>query len=98
VSPAATTFADVYTVPADTQTVVSSIAVANRSTDATFRIAVRPGGEAIEDKHYVAYNVSLVSGDSVFLAVGITADAGDVVTVYASTANVSFSVFGSEIS
>jgi len=96
-APAATTNADLYEVPAGAQAVVSSIAVANRGANATIRIAVRPGGEALTDKHYVAHSVPLVAGDALFLAVGMTLDEGDIVTVYASTADVAFSAFGSEL-
>jgi hypothetical protein len=38
------------------------------------------------------------ASDSTTLTLGITLAATDVITVYASTANLTFSVFGSEIS
>jgi hypothetical protein len=98
-APAATTSADVYTVPSATEAVISSIIVANRATGAaTYRIAVRPDGDTIADEHYIAYDVPLGANDSVALTLGITVDAADVISVYASTADFSFNVFGSEIS
>ena len=98
-APGATTDTDVYTVPASTEAVVSTIVIANRdSGDATYRIAVRPDGATIANQHYVAYNITVGGGDSTALTLGITMDAADVLTVQASSANLSFSVFGSEIS
>ena len=97
-APAATTNTDVYTVPAATQAVISTIVVCNRDTVAgTFRIAVRPAGAAIANQHYIAYGVTVAASDSTTLTLGITLGATDVITVYASTANQSYSIFGSQI-
>lgn len=96
-APAATTATDLYTVPAAKAAVVSTISVCNRSTSAvTYRIAVRPAGAALANAHYLAYDAGLPANSSDFLTIGITLAAADVVTVYASTANLSFSCFGSE--
>ena len=98
-APSATTDTDVYTVPSATEAVISSIIVANRATGAaTYRIAVRPEGDSIADEHYIAYDATVDANDSIALTLGLTAEATDVVTVYASTADISFNVFGSEIS
>jgi glucose-6-phosphate dehydrogenase assembly protein OpcA len=98
-APSATTATTLYTVPAATDAVVSSIVIANRnSSSATFRIAVRPAGAALANQHYIAYDVTVGASDSTVLTLGLTLDATDVITVYASTANLSFSAFGSEIS
>lgn len=97
-APSATTATDIYTVPSSTQTVISTIVVANRSgSPATYRIAIRPNGATLANQHYIAYNVTVGLSDSTTITLGITADAGDVLTVYASTADLSFNVFGSEI-
>lgn len=97
-APSATTDTDVYTVPAGTQAIISTICVCNRTQgELNFRIAVRPNGAAISNQHYIAYDSKVSGQDSLFITVGITADAGDVITVYASSANLSFNVYGSEI-
>jgi len=89
VEPAAETLTTVYTVPAATETVVANICMANLSgAPAAIRIAIRPNGEAIADKHYIAYDTGIDG----------TLDATDVISVYSSTGTVSFNVFGSEIS
>lgn len=97
-APAATTNVNLYTVPAVTSAVISTIVVANRvNTSATYRIAIRPAAAAIANQHYIAYDVAVAAADSTTLTLGITLAATDIITVYASTANLSFSVFGSEI-
>lgn len=98
VAPSATTATTAYTCPSATQTIISTIVVANRAaTSATFRIAIRPNGATLANEHYLAYDVTVGASDSTALTLGITIDASDVVTVYASTANLSFNLFGSEI-
>jgi hypothetical protein len=97
-APAATTNTDVYTSPAATQSVVSTITIANRAaTASTFRLAIRPLGAAIANQHYIAYDVPIAANDATNLTLGVTLAATDVVTVYCGTANFSVSVFGSQI-
>ena len=98
-APSATTNTDVYTVGSGKQAIISTITVANRSASArTYRIAIRPAGATLANQHYIAYDVSLAANDTTALTLGITLTATDVVTVYASTADLSFGIFGSEIS
>jgi hypothetical protein len=98
-NPAANTNADPYTVPSGKSAILSTIAICNQgSAITTFRVAIRPAGAAIAAVHYIAYDSNVEGNDSVFLTLGITLAAGDVVTVRAGTANVSFNVFGNEIS
>jgi glucose-6-phosphate dehydrogenase assembly protein OpcA len=97
-APSATTNTTLYTVPSATEAVVSSIVIANRtSSQATYRIALRPAGATIENKNYIAYDVVVDASDSTTLTLGITLAATDVITVYASTENLSFNALGSEI-
>lgn len=98
-NPAATTLTSLYTVPSATEAVVSSISVANlAATDATFRIAVRPDGASIANQHYLAYDITVGASDTTIITVGLTLNAADVISVYASSANVTFHAYGSEIS
>lgn len=98
-NPSATTLTTLYTVPSATEAVISSIVVANlAATSATFRIAVRPNGASIANAQYIAYDITLGASDSTVLTLGVTMDAADVLSVYASSATVTFSAFGSEIS
>lgn len=98
-APDATTATDVYTVPADTEAVLSTIIIANRATTAgSFRLSVRPNGAAQADQHYIAYDVPIAASDSTTLTLGITMAATDVLTAYCSSADMSINIFGSEIS
>ena len=98
-APSATTSTDLYTVPSATQTVVSSIVVCNRDTAAaTFRISFAPAGAALANSQYTAYDVTVGGNDSTIITIGSTLGATDKIRVYASSANLTFTAFGSEIS
>ena len=99
VNPSATTLTTLYTVPASKEAVVSSISVANlTSTAATFRLAVRPAGASIANQHYIGYDITVGASDSTIITVGLTLATTDVLSVYASTANIAFQAFGDEAS
>lgn len=99
VAPTTNSANTVYTVPAATQTVVSSINICNPDSVArAFRVAIVPSGNTLAQKHYVAYETPIAATDTITLSAGITMGANDSISVYAnSTSNISFSVFGSEI-
>lgn len=98
-APSATTATTLYTVPASTDAVVSTISVCNRAATAgTYRIAIRPAGATLANSHYIAYDSSVAANNTTFISVGVTLDATDVITVYASSADMTFSAFGTEIS
>lgn len=97
-NPSATTATSLYTTPAATQTIVSTVTVCNQSaTAATYRIAVRVNGAALAASQYIAYDVSLPGNASDTLTLGLTLGAADIVTIYSSSATMSFAAFGSEI-
>lgn len=97
-APSATTETTLYT--AGSAAVVSTIAVCNQAgTAGTYRIAVRPAADGTTaQKHWVVYGATVPANDSIMLTVGITLAASDLIRVYASSGNMSFSAFGSEIS
>lgn len=88
-----------YTVPAATQTVVSTINAVNRdSSQGTISIAIRPAGATISDEHYIIYELTLSAKTTFTYTAGITLGATDVITVVSSSNFISFNAFGSEIS
>lgn len=98
-SPAATTATALYTVPAATSAIGSSIIIANRGTSvATFRVSIAVGGAVTSNKDYIYYDLPIGANDTFIATIGITLSATDVVRVYASNTNLSFSLYGSEIS
>jgi hypothetical protein len=96
----AQTLTTLYTVPASTEAVISSVIVANRGTaSTTFRLAVRPNGASVADQHYIAYDVPIAANDSTTLTLGLTLDATDVLSVNAAgtASRLSFNAFGAEV-
>lgn len=97
-APSATTETTLYTAAAPA--VISTITICNQAGSAgTYRIAVRPSADATTtQKHWIVYGATVPASDSIMLTVGLTLASGDLVRVYASSGDMSFSAFGSEIS
>ena len=94
-----TSLTTLYTCPTGTETVISTVIIANRTASVTtFRLAIRVDGDAISNQHYIAYDVPVAANDSTTLTLGITLQATDVVTVSAGTADrLSVNAFGAEV-
>lgn len=98
INPAASTATTLYTVPAGNSSVISTLTVCNQlGTAANFRVAIRPAGETLSNKHYLNFDTQVPGFDQLALTIGITLATTDVVTVFANTANVSFNLFGTEM-
>ena len=98
VEPAANIYTTLYTVPAATQAIFSAINVCNTaSADATFRIAFRPGGAALEDKNHIIYDATIAGNDTYMINQGMSMGAADILSVRASTASVCFIGFYAEV-
>ena len=96
--PAAQTLSTLYTVPADTQAVVSNIHACNLgATSASIRVAVRPDGSSIADQHYLFYGLIITAYDTIEFGHGITMDASDVLSVWSSSGSVSFNLSYAEV-
>jgi hypothetical protein len=97
-APSGTTETDLYTVPALTSAVTSSIIVCNRhTTQATFRVSIAVGGGVTGNKDYIYYDLLIAGNDTFIATIGVTLAATDVVRVYSSSARISFSLYGSEV-
>lgn len=96
-NPAATTLSTLYTVPSGNSAVISTMSICNQGNTTTYRVAISPNGAAIDPKHYIVYDTYVNSNDTVFLTLGLSMGAADLIRVYAGTANLSFNVFGSEL-
>jgi hypothetical protein len=97
--PSATTETTLYTVPASTEAVCSTLSVCNKAATAgSFRVRIKINNAADDDKQFVMYDAPIAAKDTLLLTFGATLGAGDVVRVYASSADQSFQLFGSEIS
>lgn len=98
VTPAAVTSTDLYTVPASTQAIVSTIVVCNANAAAiTYRLSVAIAGAAIANAQYLAFDQTLGANATTTWTIGATLAATDKIRCYGSTTLVVFNVFGTEI-
>ena len=98
VSPSTGVETTLYTVPASTAAVGSSLIVTNRGTStASFRVSVSAAGAATTSKDYIYYDLLIAGNDTFIATVGITLATTDVVRVYSSNASLSFQLYGSQI-
>ena len=98
-NPSAATLTDLYTVPSSYSTTVSTVAICNRTqTSKKIRVSVAVGGASDSPEQYIMYDVLLLKNDFIFVTIGITLAATDVVRVYTDVAGVSFSLYGVEVS
>lgn len=99
-SPSANTATTLYTVPSGNAAVCSSMTICNTeaSGSANINIQIAVANAASDNKQYLVRNNSVAAQDTLFLTLGVTLAATDVIRVESSAANVAFQVFGSEIS
>tara|TARA_R110000868_G_scaffold4694_1_gene29158 strand:+ start:382 stop:711 length:330 start_codon:yes stop_codon:yes gene_type:complete len=96
-TPSAASLTTLYTVPALSSSVISSIVICNISaTPTSFRVAIRPAGASISNEHYIYYDVAIAGNDTFIATVGLTLATTDVISVYATLATLSFNLFGTE--
>jgi len=97
--PAATTSTVLYTCPASTQTVISTLSIANvTATNGKARVWVAQAGAANAHQYALMYDVTIPANSANTFTLGLTLGATDVVRVYSTNGNdLSFSLFGSEI-
>jgi hypothetical protein len=80
------------------QTVVSTLVVCNRgASSSTYRISVRENGAADNAKQYLVFDATVPAASTITYTLGITLRTGDAVYVFSSSNNISFNLFGSEI-
>ena len=94
-----TTYSTLYTVPANTETIISTISVCNTSTnDYRYRIAICTT-ETPSAANWIAYDSTVSANDTTFITVSLCID-----TVYkyivtsSESTSISFTAFGSEVS
>jgi len=96
--PAAGANVNLYTVPAGTSAIISTVNVCNQTlSNVTFRLSVRPAGVTGTSKHFIVYDSPIPAQDTIALSLGMSLGNTDVITAYTFQGNVSFAVFGTEI-
>ena len=98
--PATTAETDLYTCPAATQTIISTLTITNvTGSAASARVWARINGAATAHLNAIIFDAPIAANTTVAFTLGLTVDASDIVTVKSSTGNsLTFQLFGSEIS
>ncbi len=98
-NPAGTSETNLYTVPASTQAIVSTLTLSNVSGSSTSaRVWVRVGGASTANSNAIMYDVPVAANTIAAFTLGLTLGATDIVTVRQSAGgNLTFQLFGSEI-
>lgn len=98
-APSGSVLTDIYTVPIGVSATVSTITVSNRAANQPlFRISVAVTGSIDDPKQYLYYDIPIDPNETFATTIGITMSAGDVLRGYSSTSDLSFNVFGVEVS
>ena len=101
INPSANTQTNVYVIPAATQSVISTVAICNQTATATtYSLALMDSSQfnaAAPAATWLVRNAALAASDTIFLTVGLTANAGSVLAANTLSASISFAAFGSEI-
>ena len=100
--PAASILTDVFTVPASTEIVISSVVISNTAQqaspqDAFVRVSIAIGGAADSIKQYLVYDTKILKNNTLALVLGITLAATDKIRVFSDQTDVAFNFFGTEI-
>lgn len=98
VNPGATTLTTLYTVPGATSTAASSVVVCNQAASAgTFRLSIQVAAAADNAKQYLYYDTAIGANDTFIATIGVTLATTDVVKCYSSSATMSFTIYGVEV-
>jgi hypothetical protein len=93
------TYATLYTTPAATEAVISSIVITNQSSSAiTVRIGMDATAGTPSASEFLVYDAAVAGNDTVALTLGVTMDAEKFIRVSSSADTCNFTAFLSEIS
>lgn len=97
--PANTNNATLYTVPASTESIVSTITVCNvDGQETSFRIFVAESGNSPAVENAIAYDATLAANSFTAFTLGLTLSAGDTISVRSSVGDaITFQAFGTEL-
>lgn len=95
--PPATILKNLYVVPFDKSASIAQIVVANQAAlDATFRISVSPLAIADNLAQYLFYDTKICANETLSLSVNSMLAGTDIIRVYSSSGNLSFTVLGTD--
>src|SRR5690349_9560064 len=93
--PSAATLTTLYTAPASTSAVVSSLVCCNKGSEPDeIRVSVAVGGAADADKQYLYYDLPVPAKDTFVATLGASLAAADVLRCYSRKGTTAFNAFG----
>ncbi len=93
--PSAASLTTLYTVPAATSVVGSTLTVCNQSaTPTAFRVSVAIAGAGDTAAQYIFYDSPINGNSTVTVTIGWTLATTDLIRVYNTLATLSFNLFG----
>ena len=97
-APTANTATTLYTVPSGNAAVCSSMTICNNSGgNANVSVQVAVANATSSSSQYLVFQNTLVNRDTLFMTLGVTLAATDVVRIESTAGNVAFQLYGSEI-
>lgn len=99
VEPTDTNSIALYTVPSATETIVSTVVVANTSgAEQSFRIFIQENGAGADKNNAIAYDTPLGANSQAAFTLGLTLSDTDIISVRSQSGNtLTFQAFGSEL-
>ena len=101
INPTANTQTNVYVVPAATEAVISTVTICNQSAEnVTYSLIQMDASEYASPAPTATFLVrgaTIPAADTIILTLGMTANAGSIVAENTISDNLSFAIFGSEI-
>jgi hypothetical protein len=103
IQPTGNILTTIYTVPASTNTVVTTITICNQSANAvSINVAANVSGSAVTTKNFIVSGYSLGAAETLVLEPRVSLNVGSILSANitggnASVSNVSINAFGVEI-
>ena len=96
--PALNSNVTVYTVPAGNSAVISTVSVCNLTgQQGALSLAAVPSGSTLANLHYFMRSQTIAAQDTLLLTLGVTLGPGDTIQTNVTSANISISLWGSEV-
>ena len=101
INPSANTQTNVYVIPAATQSVISTITICNQSSsnvsDSLISMTSGEFSSPAPVKTFIVRGATVPAADTIVLTLGLTMNAGSILSANTNSGNVSILAFGSEL-
>jgi hypothetical protein len=101
INPTANTQTNVYVIPAATEAVISTVTICNQSaSNVSYSLIAMTAGEFTSPaptKTFIVRGATVPAADTIVLTLGLTMNAGSILSANTNNSNVSIIAFGSEL-